>query len=165
MNCAAIQSWLFRKIDGELSDSESMELDDHLAKCMSCSREYRLWTFPHRLAQASPPPTPSPFFYQRLRTRIDGEVKKNAGWQVLWGLARPIVPALAGITLALVSVLAYMQMRSPEVDLYATYDKAFISEDQSNRMLVSDQGDITYESVLRTIAEQDSNFRRNQNLK
>jgi anti-sigma factor RsiW len=165
MKCAAVQSWLFRKIDGELSDSESMELDNHLAKCVSCSREYRLITLPHRIAQANPPPKSSPFFYQRLRTRIDSEVQKDLGSQVLWGLARSMIPALAGITLALLSVFAYLQMRSPEVDLYKSYDRAFISDDQSQSILVADQGDITYESVLSAIAEQESNYRRNQNLK
>jgi hypothetical protein len=165
MNCAALQGWLFRKIDGELSDSESMELDAHLAKCVSCSREYRFLTLPHRVTQVNPPPAPSPFFYQKLRTRIDGEIKANAGWRALLGLARPMIPTLAGITLALLSVFAYLQMNSLEVELYKTYDKAFISDDPSHQMLVADQGDITYESVLSTIAEQESNFRRGQNLK
>jgi anti-sigma factor RsiW len=165
MNCTALQSWLFRKIDGELSDSEKLELDAHLAECVSCSREYRFLTLPHRITQVDPPPAPSPFFYQKLRTRIDSEIKINAGWRALLGLARPMVPALAGITLALLSVFAYLQMRSPELDLYKTYDRAFISDDQSHQMLVADQGDITYESVLSTIAEQESNYRRTQNLK
>jgi hypothetical protein len=156
MNCAAAQSWLFRKIDGELSDSENIELDAHLANCMSCSRAYRLFTLPNRIARKTPPPEPSPFFYQRLRTYIDGETKKNAVWQALWGLARPMVPTLAGITLALLSVLAYQQMRNPEGDLYSTYYRTFLSEDQSNQILVADQRDITYESVLKAIAEQES---------
>jgi predicted anti-sigma-YlaC factor YlaD len=165
MNCTIVKSWLFRKIDGELSDSENMELDAHLANCMSCNREYRLVTFPNRIAQIIPPPEPSPFFYQKLSAQIDGEIKKNALWQALWGLARPMVPTLAGITLALLSVFAYFQMHGHEVDLYKTYDRAFIFEDQPNQMLAADQGDITYESVLKTIAEQESNYRRNQNQK
>jgi hypothetical protein len=162
MNCATVQSWLFRKMDGELSDSENMELDAHLVKCISCSREYTLLTLPHRFAQIDPPPAPSPFFYQKLRTRIDSEIKENAGWRALWGLARPMVPALAGITLALLTVFAYQQIRGPKIDPYRTYDSAFISEDQSNQMHVAEQGDTTYESILKTIAEQESNYRRNQ---
>jgi predicted anti-sigma-YlaC factor YlaD len=165
MNCTTVKSWLFRKLDGELSDSESIELDAHLANCISCSREYRLLALPNRIAQINPPPEPSPFFYQKLKARIDGEIKHNAIWQALWGLARPMVSTLAGITLALLSVFAYFQMHGREVDLYKTYDRAFIFEDQSNQMLVADQGDITYERVLNTIAEQESNYHRNQNLK
>jgi hypothetical protein len=165
MNCATVQSRLFRKIDGELSDSENMELDAHLAKCISCNREYRLLTLPHRIAQQNPPPAPSPFFYQRLRSHIDGEIKENAGWRGLFGLARPMVPTLAGITLFLLSVFAYQHIRHPEGDLYKIYDRAFISEDLSNQMLVADQGDTTYENILNTIAEQESNYRRNQKMK
>jgi hypothetical protein len=165
MNCATVQSWLFRKIDGELSDSENMELDAHLAKCTSCNREYSLLTLPHRIAQMAPPAALSPFFFQKLRMRIDGEIKENAGWRALWGLARPMVPTFAGITLVLLSVFAYQQIRNPEVDPYRTYDRAFITEDQSNQILVADQGDITYESILNTIAEKESNHRRNKSLK
>jgi hypothetical protein len=165
MNCATVQSWLFRKIDGELSDPENMELDAHLAKCVPCSREYGRLTLPHRIAQAALPPAPSPFFFQKLRTRIDREIKENAGWRALWGLARPMVPTLAGITLVLLSVFAYQQIRNPEIDPYRTYDRAFISEGQSNQILVTDQWDAGYESILNTVAEQESTYRRNQSLK
>ena len=76
-----------------------------------------------------------------------------------------MVPTLAGITLALLSVFAYEQIHKPVVYPYPTYEKAFIAEDQSNQMLIADQGDITYESVLRTIAERESKFHRNQDSK
>jgi len=153
MKCTVVRSWLFRKIDGELSDFESTELDAHLAECASCSREYRLWTLPQRIEQAIPPPEPSPFFYPKLWARIEGEAQKIARGQTIWGLARQMIPTLAGITLALLSVFAYVQMRGPEAELYKAYDKAFVSEDQSHRVLVAEQGDITDESVLRAIAE------------
>jgi hypothetical protein len=165
MNCTTAQSWLFRKIDGELSDSENTELDAHLSKCTSCGREYRLLILPYRIAQATVPPTASPFFYQKLRMRIEAEAPKVAGWQTFRGLVRSMVPTLAGITLALLSVFAYLQIRGPQTDLYRSYEGAFISEDQIHGMLIADQKDITYESVLRVIAEQESNYRRNQNLK
>jgi anti-sigma factor RsiW len=153
MECAAARNWLFRKIDGELSDSESAELDAHLAQCASCSREYRLLALSHRIALAIPPVVPSPFFYRKLRLRIDGEAQKAAGWQVFIGLARQMIPALAGITLALLSVFAYVQIRGPEADIYRAYSRVFISEDQSQRALVAEQADITDEGVLRALAE------------
>ncbi len=153
MKCTEFRSRLNRKIDGELSDFESTELDAHLAQCASCTREYRLLTLPHRIAQEVPPFAPSPFFYQRLKIRIDGETQKAASWQIFWGLARQMVPALAGITLALLSLLAYFQMRGPEADIYSAYDRVFVSEDQSHRTLVNVHGDVTDESVLRAIAE------------
>jgi hypothetical protein len=64
-----------------------------------------------------------------------------------------MIPTLAGITLALLSLFAYLQLRGPEADLYKAYDRAFISEDQSHRTLVAEHGDMTDESVLRAIAE------------
>ena len=165
MNCTRAQSWLSRQIDGELSDSERKELDAHLAECASCSRDYGLLTLPRRIAQAVPAPAPSPYFYQRLRKHIEGESQKTAGWQVFWNLARPMVPTLAGVTLALLSVFAYFQIHGPEAELFEAFDRAFVSEGQAHRMLVAEQSDITYESVLNAIVEQESNGRRNQNLK
>jgi hypothetical protein len=152
MKCTTARSWLSRKIDGELSGSENMELDAHLAQCVSCNREYKLFTLPYQIAQIIPPITPSPYFYRSLRTRIDSELHRIAGWQTFLGLARPLIPTLAGITLALLSIFAYHQIRRPEAELYRAYDKAFITEDQA-RMIEAEQGDISYESILRAIAE------------
>ena len=165
MKCTTVQSWLFRKIDGELSDSENAELDAHLEDCAACSRGYRLLMLPQRIAQTDRAPEPSPFFFQKLSRRIEGETQSSAGWQIFWKLARPMIPALAGITLALLSLFAYVQIHIPEAQLFEDYNLAFISEDQPHRMLVEDQGDITYESVLNAIFEQESGYRRNHNLK
>lgn len=156
MKCTTAQEQIFRKIDGELSGSEDAELTAHLTQCASCSREYRLLTLPHSIAQATSPITASPFFYQTLCRRIENEAQKIASWQVIWRLARQMVPALAGITLALLSVFAYHEMQAPDVDPSRGYDRAFISDDQSHRMLAAEQKDITYESVLTAIAERQS---------
>jgi len=152
-------------MDGELSDSENLELDAHLAQCVSCKREYQLLTFPNRIAQANPPPVLSPFFYSKLKAHIDGEIPQNAAWQTLLGMARLMVPALASITLALLLVFSYQQMRNSEVDLDRTYDRAFLSEDQLGQMPVVDQGDTAYENILNAITEPVSNYHRNQSLK
>jgi len=155
MKCAEVQNRLFRKIDGELSESENTLLDAHLAQCPSCTREYRLLALPHRIGEEVPPLTPSPFFYQKLRTRIEGECREMAGWQVIWKIARQMIPALAGITLALLTVLIYLQLQSPKNDPGA-YEGIFIAEDQPSQMLVTEQGDITDVSVLSAIAERES---------
>jgi anti-sigma factor RsiW len=164
MKCATVRDLLFRKIDGELAELENAEFDAHLAGCAVCSREYRLLRLPNRIAQVIPPVEPSPFFYSRLRARIEGEAQNAAGWQIFVHLARQVIPALAGITLALLSVFAYIQFSGNEPDLYRAYDRVFISEDQPHRML-SQEGDITDESVLGAIAEQDSNYLRGLDLK
>ncbi len=153
MECTAVRNRLFQKIDGELSALENAELDAHLSQCPSCTRDYRLLNIPHRIAQEVPPLEASPFFYPKLRMRIDSEAPGIAGRQTFFGLATRMIPTLAGITLALLSVFAYFELNGPEADIYKAYDRAFISEDQSHRTLVSVHGDITDEGVLRAIAE------------
>ena len=135
MECTAVRNRLFQKIDGELSALENAELDAHLAQCPTCTREYRLLSLPHRIAREVPPPETSPFFYQRLRMRIDGEAPGITGRQTFFGLATRMIPTLAGITLALLSAFAYFELHGPEADIYKAYDRVFISEDQSHRTL------------------------------
>ncbi len=162
MRCAEARNWLFRKIDGELSDSEIRALDIHLAQCPSCAREYGLLALPQRIAQATPELRPSPFFYQKLRMRIEGEAREIAGWQVFWRLARQVVPALAGITLALLSVLAYVQFHSPEANFYRAYERVLAAEEQPHQMLVIEQGDISDVGVLSAIAEREPNHQHHK---
>ena len=160
MRCAEAQNWLFRKIDGELSDSEIMAFDAHLAQCPSCAREYGLLSLPQRIAKATPELTPSPFFNQKLKLRIEGEARELAGWQMFWKLARQVIPALAGITLALLSVLAYFQFHGPEANFYKSYERIFVAEEQPHQMLVAEQGDITAVSVLSAIAEREPDHQK-----
>jgi len=158
MKCAEVRAKLFRKIDGELSESEIRDLDDHIQQCHSCARDYNLLALPHRMASGIPPVAPSPFFYKKLRFRIESEAQSMAGWQLFWRIARHMVPALAGVTLALLSALVYLQLQNPKADVYRDYQGVLISEEQPNRMLIVDQGDITDASVLNAIAQRQSGF-------
>jgi hypothetical protein len=164
MECAEVRALLFRKIDGELSESEIGDFDNHIGQCYSCAREYGLLALPHQVASEIPPVTPSPFFYKKLSFCIESEAQGMAGWQLFWRLARQMVPALAGITLALLCALAYLQLQRPKVDIYRDYKGVLITEDQPHRMLIVEQGDITDASVLNAIAEHQSSF-RNHNKK
>ena len=86
MKCTAVRDFVFRKIDNELSESQTAEFDSHLAKCASCTREYRLLSLPSRIAKADPVPEPSPFFYQRLSAKLEGDAQRAAGRKfILWG--------------------------------------------------------------------------------
>jgi anti-sigma factor RsiW len=154
MECTAARNLLFRKLDHELSDSETAQLDDHLAGCASCARELRLLSFPSRFARVAAAPEPSPYFYSKLRMRLEAENSKAAGWQLVLGLARQVIPALAGITLALISLFAYQQLKVPEPDLSKSYYRGFVTEDRPHRMLFS-TGDLTDESLMIAIAERD----------
>lgn len=153
MECAVARNWLSRKIDGELSESENRDFENHTAHCSSCAREYELLAFPRRMASEIPALAPSPYFYKKLRLRIESEAQGMAGWQLFWRLERQLVPALAGITLALLSAFAYLQLQGSKTDILQDYRGVFITEEQPHRMLAGEQGDITDASVLSAIAE------------
>ena len=165
MNCTEVRSWLIRKIDAELSDFESRELDSHLAECASCRQEYRLLNLPHQIAQVTPSFKPSPFFYSRLKTSIENEAEKAIGWQFFWGPARRTIPALVGITLVLFSVFAYLEQRSPEMDLYKAYEQAFVAGNHPQQLLISEQVPVTDAGVLSAIYEQQIDNQRNPEQK
>ncbi len=156
MDCKGARIWFFLKIDGELSPGDSQVLDSHLAQCPTCMREFRILAIPRRIGQAIPAFEPGPYFYRKLRARIESESQSITIWQIILGLSRQVVPALAAITLALLSIFAYLQLRGPNQDVFQAYDRILISGDRPLRMV---QGEITDESVLRAIAEQDSSHR------
>ena len=164
MRCTVVQGKLFRNIDNELPDSEKKDLDDHLASCESCRRDYQILMLPNRLARRAAEVTPSPYFFRKLQTQIEAEAQSVTVWQIALSAVRRLVPTLAAITLALITVFAYLQVRSPETDLYRAY-RVFLSDEQPNRMLVAEQGEITDESVLSAIADREDNHFRNHDLK
>jgi hypothetical protein len=88
-----------------------------------------------------------------LRARLE-EAQTVTIWQILFGLSRQVVPALAMLTLVLLSVFAYMQLQTSEVDVYQAYDRIFTT-DRPHRMVIADQGEITDESVLQAITEEE----------
>ena len=152
--CAAMQNLLPRKLDNELTESESRELNAHLEGCPSCAREYGLMGLPGRFTQTLTPPQPSPFFYQSLRARIESEFQNLPIYQLLFELARKVVPSMAAVTLALLSVFAYLHMKNPQNDLYTAYEQAFVGENLPLRMMITEQNNITDENILNAIANQ-----------
>lgn len=154
MDCTVARDWLFRRMDAELSPSETEQLDSHLARCASCSRELKLLMFPQRIARSIPVLEPSPYFYRRLKARLETEDQAVTMWQVLLGLSRQAIPAFAVITLALLSAFAYVQFQELRADVFWAYDRIFTS-DRPQRMVIADQNEITDETVLLAISEQD----------
>jgi len=142
-----------RRLDGELQESVSGLLDAHLAICPGCARHARFLDVPRRLARIMPAPEPSPFFSQRVMASIGSEVQGLSIWQVTVGLARYFVPALAAVTLALLSAFTYQQVVPSPEEMYQAYDTIFTAPDRSQRMIIADPADITDERVLDAIAE------------
>jgi len=154
MECTVARIWLFRKLDEELSHLEDKQLVRHLATCDSCARQLKLLMIPRRLSRAIPALAISPCFYQKLMARISGEAQPLAIGQIIMGLSRQILPIMAAITLALLSVFAYFQFRGPNVDFYQAYENIFMPTDRPQRMVIADQEDITDESIYLAITEQ-----------
>jgi hypothetical protein len=165
MKCTEAQGWLSRRIDGELKDDENRELDHHLELCARCARAHRLLMLPRRVAEATPSFAPSSFFYQTLSARISGEIERAANWRPFGGLARQLLPALAGVTLVLLSVFAYHQLRGPDEDLYSAYSRALVSQSLPHQLSVSEAEKTTNENVLNTIAEREFNHLLNMGIK
>ncbi len=151
MDCGIARTWLFRLMDEELSPAEREQLNSHLESCPSCTREWKLLTLPRRIGRAIPALEPPPFFYARLRARLERESQAVTIWQLVLGLSRQIVPALATVTLVIVSLFAYFEFRGPSPDLYQAYDSIFMSGDRPTRMVIADE--VTDESVLHALAE------------
>ena len=113
MDCMEARDWMFRLMDKELAGSEKAALERHLSGCPSCAREYRILTLPGRIVRALPPIEVSPFFYSALKARLRGEAQVVSIWQLLAGISHRMLPALALLTLAMLCVFTYEQLRSP----------------------------------------------------
>ncbi len=155
MECGLVRGWLFRLMDDELSPGEQERLDLHLGDCPSCAREWKILMIPRRIGQSIPALEPPPFFYSRLRARIERESQSITIWQIILGLSRPIVPALATVTLVIISLFAYFEFRGPRMDFYQAYDSIFLSGDRPTRMVIAEE--ITEESVIHALAEKPAN--------
>ena len=151
IQCRQVRRRLFPLLDGELPGWEGDRLQAHFEACPSCAWEWKILTLPRRIGRSIPALEPSPFFYARLQARIEREAESITIWQILLGLSRPIVPALATITLVILSLFAYFEYQGPRLDLYQAYDSIFIPGDRDTRMVIAEE--ITEESVIRALAE------------
>ena len=159
MDCEIVRQKIFDRMDCEIdaeingaSPANDAELEKHLADCAVCRREYGLFSLPRAAAAAEPPVTASAWFYRRICRRIEDEVQSRAGRQAVWKLAFKMIPALAGVTLALASIFVWQETR-PSRSMTQNYEYVFIEDDAARRVLADDQNDISYESVLVALAE------------
>jgi anti-sigma factor RsiW len=159
MDCQIARIWLFREVDGELAESERERLMQHLSDCSECARSLQILLLPRRIGKALPILEPSPYFYQRLKARIGTETQPVTIAQIILGLSRQALPAMAAVMLVLLGALAYDLFSGPQADVVQAYDRIFMSNDRPQRMVIADQADITDEAVLRALAE-DDNARR-----
>lgn len=156
MECAKAENLILREIDLELSEVESRSLFDHLDCCPGCVRLYRLMHLPRQIAEMSAPPDVSPYFMGTLRSRIENEARDVVFVQQFFGLARSFIPSLAAVTLALVSVFAYLHLISPPAELGRAYERMFLSENLPISDLIVEPQNITDANILSAIANSES---------
>ena len=152
MKCSAIRKLMSRGIDGELSEAESRALGEHLGQCPDCARAWGLLRVPRLLASRIAPVEPSPYFYRKLERSIENEARNVAVLQQFFGLARRVIPSMAAITLALVSVFAYLQLSGPQDDLHTAYERVFLGENLPLPSMIAGKTPITDASILSAIA-------------
>ena len=154
---------MFDRLDHKIDEvslgsenAEVAELDEHLKVCVACRQEYHLFSLPHTIARNAASVTAPSWFYQKLRANIKAmeveAARSAASLEIVWRLAYRMVPALAGITLMLISIFAWQQTQLAAT-LPHSYDQIFIADDATPVILTAEQNDITYESVLTALAE------------
>lgn len=123
MKCRTAKSWLMRSLDVPLDPERKELLDAHLAACRVC-RAFRSRVELVRSGLASgPAPEPLPFFYERLRARIDERLKPESVpvW-VRWSVrAVPVSLLLIGFFVGAILFLSPAvdeEMSQPEALLF-----------------------------------------------
>ncbi len=156
MNCQETGAQLFRMMDGELPEGEVDRINAHLKVCPACARELRLLMMPRQIARVLPIPEPSPYFYQRLRARLESEDRSIGFWQIVMGLSRQVVPALAAVTLLLLTAFAYLQVVAPQADFHQVYEGMIVPVSQPEQFVFAGRGEITDDVVLGMATETES---------
>jgi hypothetical protein len=156
MDCTRARKLLFRNLDAELSAAEAGDLSDHVSGCASCTREKRVLAIPRQIGNTFPVLQPSPYFYSRLKARLDQESQPLTVWQLMLTISRQLVPAFAALTLALLSIFAYYQVRGRQEDRAYAYDLVLHSLDRRQAIILGAQGEINDESFLVTLIEDEN---------
>lgn len=101
MVCARYRDSLDARLDGELLPDEARDLDQHLATCTSCSREYAMLSETHRLVSENAMRYAAP---DVLKARIRGALSESPAVRPLVRVSTPWWRlAAAGITIAMAS--------------------------------------------------------------
>jgi hypothetical protein len=120
--------------------------------CPSCDLHRRALSIPRQVREASPVIAPSPEFYRNLRKGLAHDSRAGGGAQILMSLPRQLVPALAVITLMLLSAFAYLEYRRSEVNIYQAYEAILIADDPADEMVIADRDEWTDGALLRALA-------------
>ena len=152
MDCTIARSWLFRLLDEELSPAERdrLQVSSRLLSVLHQGMEDTVRS-PGASEDRSRHSNRPPSFMHACGHAWREKSQSITIWQIILGLSRQIVPALATVTLVIISLFAYLEFRGPKADFYQAYDSIFLSGDRPSRMVIAEE--ITEESVLHALAE------------
>lgn len=87
MNCKTAEKLFLRAHDGLLSEEETRELEKHIDSCLLCQKSRAEYQNIFDVLQKTDFPEPKPYFWERLRPRLN-EQKTFELWQgwKQWGL-------------------------------------------------------------------------------
>ena len=105
MNMHWREEELIPYLDGRLSAAERARLDEHLAGCASCRAQFEETRALMGVLEEWKAVEPSPTFDAALRTRLEQEKSRRAGWFAL----RPAYAAAALLALLVVIGLSLLQ--------------------------------------------------------
>lgn len=71
MGCDRAREWMMQELDGDLGSAQRVELETHLAGCVSCQAEWGRLQELERLLKGAPTVGPSVGFMGRVLARVD----------------------------------------------------------------------------------------------
>jgi anti-sigma factor RsiW len=99
MKCGTAERWIVESLDRSLDAARREALDRHCRDCPRCRRTRSEHELLRGRLRTLPPAEPRPYFWERLRTRLDAE-ERPAGlldWQKWFQRAIPVSLFLIGL--------------------------------------------------------------------
>ena len=99
MNCKTLHSKLIFFLDGDLPEKEMEQVREHLAECPDCSAFAEELKKTMSVLQIEKSPEVNPFFYTRLKAKLENQAIKNKRSYSLPVWQRILQPAIFTILL------------------------------------------------------------------
>jgi anti-sigma factor RsiW len=100
MKCEQMQEWMSERLDGELEEVRSQQLDRHLEACSDCRQEWQLLETTWQAVGEVPELEPGPLFRAQVWAKLRHEPPREGSWSWWRRLVLPLVATAACMTLA-----------------------------------------------------------------
>ena len=106
MSCERMESRILGYVDGQLKESERLELEKHLTECSPCALRVNEFSAVSGLLDELPLIEPSPEFDTRVHARVAAEPEAKASWWA-WMNFSPRIAFAASLLLLMTLWLGY----------------------------------------------------------